>query len=199
MPELPSLPNLPGLPDMPGLPDVPDLPALPTYLARDWHPLDVALGVCVVMVALNAARRGFVREVGTLVGLAVGLVAAGRFAAQVADVLAEHVGRPPLLDELAYAVVVGVVAAGITVLAGALRGTLRLPGLPVADWLAGLALGVIEGAAALGLLLLLGTRLGLLDTGPVPLDGSILAPIFLRWWLVVATALPPEFGMPRGV
>lgn len=179
------------------MPDMPSMPPLPTFVGRDWHPLDVALGVCVVMVALNAARRGFVREVGTLLGLAVGLVVAGRFALQVADLLAEQVGRQPFLNELAYALVVGVVAAGVTVVAGALRGTLRLPGLPIADRLAGLALGAIEGAAALGLLLLLGTRLGLLDMSPIPFDGSTLTPVFLRWWLVIAAMLPPELGMPR--
>ena len=181
------------------MPDPPSLPSLPPYLAREWHPLDVALGICLVIVALNAARRGFVREVGTLVGLAIGLVVAGRFALQVSDLLAEQVGRLPLLDELAYALVIGVVAAGVTVLAGVLRGMLTLPGLPVADRLAGLALGVIEGAAALGLVLLLGTRLGALGIGPIPFDGSMLAPVFLRWWLVIAAALPPELGMPRTV
>ena len=188
---------MPALPSLPDLPVVPSLPPIHTYLAREWHPLDVALGVCVAIVALNAARRGFVREAGTLVGLAVGLALAGRLSLQVADLLAEHVGRVPLLDELAYAGVVGVVAAGIAVLAGVLRGALKLPGLPVADRLAGLALGVIEGAAALGLLLLLGTRFGLLGISPLPFDGSMLAPIFLRWWLVIAAALPPELGMPR--
>ena len=193
------MPDLPSLPDVPRVPDLPSLAPVQTYLARDWYPLDVALGVCLALVALNAARRGFVREAGTLVGLVIGLAVAGRFALQVSDLLAERVGRLPLLDELAYALVVGIVAAGITVLAGALRGTLRLPGLPVADRVAGLALGVIEGAAALGLLLLLGTRLGLLGMGPVPFDGSTLAPVFLRWWLVIATALPPELGMPRSL
>ncbi|MDP8922912.1 MAG: CvpA family protein [Chloroflexota bacterium] len=181
------------------MPDVPSLPALPPHFARDWHPLDVALGVCLAIVALNAARRGFVREAGTLVGLAIGLAVAGRFGPQVADRLAEQVGRLPLLDELAYALVVGLVAAGATVLAGVLRGTLRLPGLPIADHLAGLALGVIEGAAALGLLLLLAMRVGLVDLISVPLDGSTLAPVFLRWWLIIATALPPELGMPRSI
>jgi uncharacterized membrane protein required for colicin V production len=181
------------------MPDLPFIPTLTPYLNREWHPLDVALGVCLALVALNAARRGFVREVGTLVGLAIGLLVAGRFALQVSDVLAEKIGRLPLLDELAYALVIGVVAAGITVLAGAVRGTLKLPGLPVADRMAGLALGVIEGAAALGLLLLLGTRLGVLGMGPSPFDGSTLAPVFLRWWLVIAAALPPELGMPRSL
>ena len=197
MPESPTLPSLPFVPELPALPGAESLPWLEPYLAGEWHPLDVALAVCVAVVALNAARRGFVREAGTLVGLAVGLAVAGRFALQVGDLLAERVGRLPLLDELAYALVVGIVAAGITVLAGALRGTLRLPGLPLADRLAGLAVGVIEGATGLGLLLLLGTRLGLVGMSPVPFDGSTLAPVFLRWWFVVAAALPPELGMPR--
>ena len=28
-------------------------------------------------------------------------------------------------------------------------------------------------------------------------DGSLLAPVLLRWWLVVAASLPPELGVPR--
>ena len=175
------------------------LPIPVSDVTRDWHPLDVALGVCVLMVALNAARRGFVREIGTLIGLGVGLLAAGRFGLPVAELLAERIGRWPLLDEAAFALVVGIVAAGVTVMAGLLRGSLRLPGLPVADSLAGLALGAIEGSAALGLVVLLVNRFEVLGISPFQLDGSTLAPVFLRWWIVVAQSLPLELGMPRSL
>jgi len=168
-------------------------------LANSWHWLDVALGLALVVVCFNASRRGFVREAGTLLGIGVGLVVAGRLALPLADLLLERFGRLPLVDELAYVTVVGLVAAGASVGAGFVRSTLKLPGLPVADRLAGLALGVLEGSAGLGLLLLIATRLGLIGSGARALDGSTLAPVLVNWWLAVAAVLPAELGAPRAL
>src|SRR5215213_5183656 len=72
-----------------------DLPALPTSLPIEtagWHWLDVTLGVCLAFVVLNAARRGFVREAGTLIGLGVGLVLADQHALALADLAAQKLG-----------------------------------------------------------------------------------------------------------
>ena len=63
----------------------------------------------------------------------------------------------------------------------------------------GLAFGVLEGAAGLGLALLAVTRLTAIGVGAHLLDGSALAPILLRWWLVVAASLPPALGVPRSL
>ena len=164
-----------------------------------WHWLDLALGAGLVVIAVNAARRGFVREVATLAGLAAGVLLASRAATPLADLLAGHVGRPPLADELAYLGVVVLVVVGANAVAGALRPAVNVPGLPMADQVGGLALGLAEGAAVLGLLLLLATRFGLVAPGTHALDGSTLAPLLLRWWLTIAAALPPALGAPRGL
>jgi uncharacterized membrane protein required for colicin V production len=170
---------------------------MPDLIPRDWHWLDVALGSVLALVALNAGHRGFVREAGTLVGLAVGLIVAGRVTLPLVDLLAAQFGRPPLADEIVYVALVGLLGAVASLIAGSVRASLRLPGFRLADHLAGLALGVAEGAAGLGLVLFFATRLGTIAPGAHVLDGSMLAPIVVRWWLAVAAVLPPELGAPR--
>ena len=177
-----------------------DLPVLPSQLPIEtagWHWLDLTLGLCLASVALNAARRGFVREAGTLVGLAMGIVLAGRHSLELSDILAAQIGHLPLLDEAAWLAIVLLSTSVAALLAGSLRSALPLPGIGVADRVFGLAFGVLEGAAGLGLVLLFVGRLGAFGLRPPAFDGSALAPVLLRWWLVVAAALPPELGVPR--
>ena len=177
-----------------------ELPAFPSQLPIDtagWHWLDLTLGVCLAIVALNAARRGFVRESGTLLGIAVGVLLAGRHGLALADLVAEEIGQLPLLDEAAWLAIVLLSASVAALLAGSIRSALPLPGIDVADRVFGLAFGVLEGAAGLGLMLLFVGRFGAFGLRPPGFDGSTLAPVLLRWWLVVAASLPPELGIPR--
>lgn len=176
------------------------LPALPTSLPIEtagWHWLDVTLGVCLAFVVLNAARRGFVREAGTLIGLGVGLVLADQYALTLSDLAAARLGNLPLLDDASWLAILLLSASVATLIAGSLRDWLPLPGIGVADHLFGLAFGLLEGAAGLGLMLLFVSRVGMLGLHAPAFDGSLLAPVMLRWWLVVAAALPPELGVPR--
>src|SRR5215211_226949 len=97
------------------------LPAIPQQLPIEtagWHWLDLTLGVCLAIVALNAARRGFVREAGTLVGLVVGVVLAGKYGLALADVVAARIGQLPLLDDVAWLVIVLLSASLAALLAG---------------------------------------------------------------------------------
>jgi uncharacterized membrane protein required for colicin V production len=177
-----------------------DLPSLPTTLPIEtagWHWLDVTLGICLAVVTLNAARRGFLREAGTLVGLGVGIVLAGRYALELSDLIAAEFGQLPLLDEAAWLALLLLCTSLGALIAGTLRSALPLPGLGLADRFFGLAFGVLEGAAGLGLALLFVGRMGALGLHAPVFDGSVLAPVLLRWWLVVAAALPPELGVPR--
>lgn len=179
-----------------------NVPPLLTPLPIDtagWHWLDLTLGLCIAGVALNAARRGFVRETGTLVGLAIGVLLAGRYGLALADAVATETGRLPFLDEAAWLAIVLLSASIAALLAGAIRAGLPLPGISVADRVFGLAFGVLEGAAALGLVLLFVGRFGTLGLRPPFFDGSLLAPVLLRWWLVVAASLPAELGIPRAL
>jgi uncharacterized membrane protein required for colicin V production len=148
-------------------------------------------------VVLNAARRGFVREAGTLIGLGVGLVLADQHALTLADLAAEKLGDLPLLDDASWLAIVLLSASVAALMADVIRTWLPLPGIGVADRLFGLAFGLLEGAAGLGLVLVFVNRIGVLGLRAPAFDGSLLAPMMLRWWLVVAAALPPELGVPR--
>jgi uncharacterized membrane protein required for colicin V production len=181
------------------MPDLPTIPTLPPVDIGGLHWLDLTLCVCLAIVALNAARRGFVREAGTLVGVGIGLILASRHSLELADFLARDFGQLPLLDEASWTAIVLISASLAALLAGAIRALLPLPGIGLADRLFGLAFGVLEGAAGLGLVLLFLTRLGLLGLSVHTFDGSSLAPVLLRWWLVVAASLPPELGVPRSL
>ena len=174
------------------------LPRLPIDTAG-WHWLDLTLGVGLACVALNAARRGFVREAGTLIGIAVGVLLACRYSLDLADLVAARSGQLPLLDDVSWLTIVLLSASLAALLAGLVRSALPLPGIGVADRVFGLAFGVLEGAAGLGLMLLVVGRLGAFGLRPPAFDGSTLAPVLLRWWLVVAAALPPELGVPRHI
>jgi uncharacterized membrane protein required for colicin V production len=177
-----------------------DLSSLPSRLPIDtagWHWLDLTLGLVLAGVAANAARRGFVREAGTLLGLGVGVLLAGHYALALADLVASKVGALPLLDDAAWLAIVLISTAVAALLAGSIRSALPLPGIGVADRVFGLAFGVLEGAAGLGLMLLFVGRSGVFGLRPPGFDGSTLAPVLLRWWLVVAASLPPELGVPR--
>lgn len=176
------------------------LPAIPANLPIEtagWHWLDLMLGIGLAGVALNAARRGFVREAGTLLGIGVGVVLAGRYGLVLSDLVAGKIGQLPLLDDVAWLAIVLLSTSLATLAAGSIRARLPLPGIGVADRVFGLAFGVLEGAAGLGLMLLFVGRFHVFGLRPPFFDGSTLAPVLLRWWLVVAASLPPELGVPR--
>jgi uncharacterized membrane protein required for colicin V production len=177
-----------------------ELPAIPITIPIEtagWHWLDMTLGLGLAGVALNAARRGFVREAGTLLGIGIGVLLAGRYSLALADLAADRVGQLPLLDDVAWLTIVLVIATFAALLAGTVRASLPLPGIKVADRVFGLAFGVLEGAAGFGLMLVIVGRFHVFGLRPPFFDGSTLAPVLLRWWLVVAAALPPELGVPR--
>ena len=108
-------------------------------------------------------------------------------------------GQLPLLDEAAWVVIVLLCTSLGALIAETVRSWLPLPGIGLADRLFGLAFGMLEGAAGLGLVLLFVGRFGALGLRAPAYDGSLLAPVLLRWWLVIAAALPAELGMPRAL
>ena len=162
-----------------------------------WHWLDMTLGLGLAGVALNAARRGFVREAGTLLGIAIGVMLAGRMRWR-SPASWPQIGALPFLDDAAWLAIVllSMFLGGGAPGRGWSATRCRCPGIGLADRVFGLAFGVLEGAAGLGLVLL-SVRLHLDRDCARRCDGSTLAPILLRWWLVIAASLPPELGVPR--
>lgn len=151
---------------------------------------ELALALAAVLGALNAWRRGFLREGSLLAGLALALWAAHELYRPLARLTMG--GSPPaswaivLFLLVALLVLVAVAAVSSLVMPLVRRGLAR-----TLDRLAGLALGVAEGALAVGLAAELGGRfltLKLPSDGPARLAVG-LAQASLAW---VAGTLPPE-------
>lgn len=154
--------------------------------------IDALIATSLSLIVLNAGRRGFLREAAMLVGLIVGLFAAGRFA----PVVAQQISRPGNAAHsllISYAAILIGVLLVVLALTTLVRPVLENPMLRVLDHLAGFGVGVCEAVVALGLTVTLAARVGLLSTTYSP-GGSRLAPFLASWLDGVLRYLPPEIG-----
>ena len=115
----------------------------------------MTLGICLACVVLNAARSG-VRPRGSArsSALGIGLVLAGRYALALAGPPGARDRPLPFLDDAAWLAIVVRMCVGGRAPGRVVRNALALPGIGLADRVFGLAFGVLEGAAGLGLALL---------------------------------------------
>lgn len=124
--------------------------------------IDLLLGVLFIALVANAARRGLLREGSLLAALGVGLWSAGWLFPAVQMLLSPGGQRGPwsVLTYLALVLSLLILAAALSALVApwARRGPLRL-----LDRVGGAGLGVLEATFIIGLLALLGERLGLLQ------------------------------------
>ncbi|MFN8522872.1 MAG: CvpA family protein [Chloroflexota bacterium] len=164
-------------------------------MIQDVHWLDLAILATLAILALRAASRGLLRELGGTAGLLAGVALGGRHAIALADFIATRTGPIPLLDDLCRVATIAVcVWAGGTI-GSLMRRTLPIPGIGASDRLGGLAFGAIEGVSAAGFTLSLAQRLGLLAVERQP-GGSQLAPLVLAWWTTLQTSIPVAWTAP---
>lgn len=151
---------------------------------------DLLLGVLFVALVANAARRGLLREGSLLAALGVGLWSAGWLFPAVETLLSPGGQRGPwsVLTYLALVLTLLILAAALSALVApwARRGPLRL-----LDRVGGAGLGVLEATFLIGLLALLGERLGLLQptTGGALGHAVTMVRVALAWLTV---AVPRE-------
>jgi membrane protein required for colicin V production len=154
--------------------------------------LDIVIVLVIAFFAVSAFQAGLIREVVTLVSVAVGVVVAGLFYDDLAhDVLS-------FIDDEKTALVVGfLVLLGAVYLAGQLiavmlKKTATLLLLGWADHAGGALFGLIKGLIVVEVLLILLVtypRLGL----KAAIDGSALASVFLDVAPLLLFVLPDEF------
>ena len=151
---------------------------------------EIVLGAAFVLLVANAARRGFLREASLLLGLGGALWLAGTLFRRLSAELPAEVGTAP------WPTVVFVVLALVLVLVGAglsahaapalSRGPLRL-----LDRALGCVVGVVEASILVGLLAMVGERLGALRlAGEGPTARAVEAASVALAWL--RAAVPPE-------
>lgn len=151
---------------------------------------EIVLGAAFLLLVANAARRGFLREASLLVGLGGALWLAGSLFRRLSPQLPPEVGSAPwpTVVYVVLTLVLVLVAAGLSAHAAPAlrRGSLRL-----LDRALGGAVGVVEAAILVGLLAMVGERLGaprLAAEGPAArvVEAAGAALLWLR------AAVPPE-------
>ena len=155
--------------------------------------IDVGIALFVAFGAFRGLRRGLVREGMAFAGLAAGIVLGARWSGQVAAFLRPLIGEGPIVDALAYVLVVLAVLAAATVVTVILRRLMGLVLLGSLDRLGGLLFGAAQGALLAAVALVLLVRYPILGSDGA-VRGSEIAVILLQGVTATLAQLPPELS-----
>ena len=154
------------------------------------QPIELAIGLPLLVLVLNAVRRGFLREGSLLAGCILSVWLAGRLYQPISGAILPPGGNPFWSVGLysGLTLVLLLLAAGLS---ARLAPRLRAGPLVLLDHTAGLGIGLFEAALVAGLLMLGLNRLGLSSsaTGTIGLQVTDFALRGLAW---LASSVPPE-------
>jgi uncharacterized membrane protein required for colicin V production len=134
-------------------------------------------------------RRGFIIEVAVILGAVIALAVAKLAYPDVRQQLAQVAARSPWLSAISYLGVFLIIWSAIMILARVVRRLAHLLRLGLLDRLGGAALGLLQNALVLELLLYLGKRVPSRALH-VAINHSVLAPVFLRFVPLVDRLFP---------
>jgi membrane protein required for colicin V production len=154
--------------------------------------LDVIVVLIVAWFTFSAFWAGLIREVVTIVGVALGIVLAGFFYQDLADdvkLVIDTDNAPPII---AFLLIFGACALAGQLAAMVLKQTASLLMLGTFDHLLGAVFGFVKGIAIVEILMILFVTfpaLGLKDA----IDESLFGPLFLDGIPFLLKILPSEF------
>ncbi len=154
--------------------------------------LDIVIVLVIVFFASSAFRAGLIREVVTLVSVAVGVVIAGLFYDDLARDVLVFIDNEKTALIVSFLVLLGAVYLAGQLIAVMLKQAASLLFLGWADHAGGALFGLIKGLIVVEVLLILLVtypQLGLKSD----IDGSALASRFLDAAPLLLLVLPNEF------
>ncbi len=154
--------------------------------------LDVIVVLIVAWFTFSAFWAGLIREVVTIVGVALGIVLAGFFYEDLADDVKLVVDRENASRIIAFLLIFGACALAGQLAAMVLKQTASLLMLGTFDHLLGAVFGFVKGIVIVEILMILFVTfpaLGLKDT----IDESMFGPMFLDGIPFLLKILPSEF------
>ncbi len=154
--------------------------------------LDIVIVLVIVFFASTAFRAGLIREVVTLVSVAVGVVIAGLFYDDLARDVLTFINDEKTALIVSFLVLLGAVYLAGQLVAGMLKQAASLLFLGWADHAGGALFGLLKGLIVVEVLLILLVtypQLGLKGD----MDGSALASVFLDVAPLLLLVLPDEF------
>lgn len=151
--------------------------------------IDIAVLVIIGASVALGLYWGLIRQVLSLVGMFAGVLLAGRYGSDVAAWLSSVVSSQPLSEALGFIVVLIVVSSLASLLATLIHRFAGLLFLGWLDHLAGAALGLIQGALAASVLLIVAAAV---PVGPLAeaLAASQSAALLLRVFGALLLLLP---------
>ncbi len=156
--------------------------------------LDIVIVLVIAFFASSAFRAGLIREVVTLVSVAVGVVVAGLFYDDLARDVLVFIDNEKTALIVGFLVLLGAVYLAGQLIAGMLKQAASLLLLGWADHAGGALFGLIKGLIVVEVLLILLVtypQLGLKGD----IDGSALASVFLDAAPLLLLVLPDEFEL----
>ena len=154
--------------------------------------LDIVIVLVIAFFAISAFRAGLIREVVTLVSVAVGVVVAGLFYDDLARDVLVFINDHDARQVVAFLILLGAVYLAGQLIAGMLKRAASLLLLGMADHAGGALFGLIKGLIVVEVLLILLVtypQLGL----QTAIDGSAIASVFLDAAPLLLLVLPDEF------
>ena len=154
--------------------------------------LDIVIVLVIAFFAISAFRSGLIREVVTLVSVAVGVVVAGLFYDDLARDVLVFIDNEKTALIVGFLVLLGAVYLAGQLVAVMLKQAASLLFLGWADHAGGALFGLIKGLIVVEVLLILLVtypQLGLKGD----IDGSALASVFLDTAPLLLLVLPDEF------
>ncbi len=154
--------------------------------------LDIVIIVGLIIPVFTGLKQGLIKAAVTMAGLIVGVVLAGNFHQELADLLT-FIDNPSIAGVVAYVIILAVVLGIAGVIATFLRAAAKAVLLGWVDKLGGGILGFLTGAITMGALL--ATVVKFFGEGIV--TESFLAAILLDKFPLVLGLLPSEFDAIR--
>jgi membrane protein required for colicin V production len=161
---------------------------------------DVAIAVLLVLATIKGFSRGFVRELGGIAALAAGLIAPRYYNGALDPRIASLTGLDTSSAHVAGAIVTGIAAYVIVLLAVSILGRIaKLPVIGTGNALAGAAVGLLKGAILVWIVLFVVQLFPLSPTLAASLRASHLVAYFTQFDRPIDDAIDrvtPPFARP---
>lgn len=140
---------------------------------------------------------GFVHTLGTIIGVVVGILAAGSLYGGISDFFQLFLVKPQMADLIAFVVVFILTSQLVGWVARMFDKGFNLvklfPFVSSANRLGGAMLGFVEGALVIGVVLYVASSFNISPELSQAIDSSILAGLFMTIASIVTPLLPESF------
>lgn len=160
--------------------------------------LDIAIIVIMGISILFGVKRGFIKEVFTLLALILGIVVASRSYPSGAEMLSGVIHNCNVANVVSFIIIFFLMAALFTLIGILLKKLIKWVQLSWIDRIGGMAFGLLRGAIIVGVVLTIMTQYPVLGSDKWVKDAS-LAPFFFPFIEYLWKLIPSDLSGAVGV